>query len=59
MSGFDVRIQKMLILKSGQLSMMMIIKKMMKVTMVINFFACVDSVAVKDTGRRDFLERID
>ena len=41
--------------------MMMIIKKMMilKVTMVINFFACVDSVAVKDTGRRDFLERID
>ena len=49
----------MLILKSGQLSMMMIIKKMMKVTMVINFFACVDSVAVKDTGRRDVLERID
>ena len=43
------------------LSMMMIIKKMMilKVTMVINFFACVDSVAVKDTGRRDVLERID
>ena len=39
--------------------MMMIIKKMMKVTMVINFFACVDSVAVKDTGRRDVLERID
>ena len=49
----------MLILKSGQLSMMMMIKKMMKVTMAINFFACVDSVAVKDTGRRDFLERID